>query len=226
MRIFKALTLCLSLSLLACSALQAADNELTAEEKAAGWRLLFNGKDHTGWKCSNDKPVGSAIEEASLVPHKSGGYLIVYDEQFDDFVFKCDVKMGEECNSGIFFRVGDLKDPVQTGFEVQVITGDPDGYHAFGAIYDLGAPTKKAHKGPGEWNTVEIRCEGPQITVSVNGEKVSHINCDEFTEPGKRPDGTKHKFKQAVRDFPRKGYLGLQDHGHKVWFKNVKLKEL
>jgi hypothetical protein len=51
------------------------------------------------------------------------------------------------------------------------------------------------------------------------------MNCDEWTEAGKGPDGRKNKFEKAARDFPRKGYLGFQDHGHKVWFKNVKILE-
>ena len=204
----------------------AAENTLTPKEKAAGWKLLFNGKDHAGWMCNNGKKVAAPIEEGSLVPYKSGGYLIVHKQQFGDFVLKCDVKMPEKCNSGIFFRVGDPKKPVQTGFEIQVMTGTGTGYHDFGAIYDLGSPKKNVQKKPGEWNTIEITCNGPHISVKANGVKVSEINCDEFTEPGRHPDGTKHKFKLAVKDFPRKGYLGFQDHGHKVWYRNVKIREL
>jgi len=78
--------------------LRAADNELTAEEKAVGWQLLFNGHDYTGWSCNNGKPIASPIENASLVPHKSGGYLIIYEKEFGDFELKCDVKMDAECN--------------------------------------------------------------------------------------------------------------------------------
>jgi hypothetical protein len=204
----------------------AADNELTADEKAAGWKLLFNGKDHTGWMCSNGKEIASPIEDGSLVPHKSGGYLVVHKQQFGDFILTCDVKMGEVCNSGVFFRVGDLKDPVQTGFEIQVMHGTGTGYHDFGSIYDLVKPSANPNRGPGEWNTIKLTCRGPYISVEVNGEKVAEMNCDEWTEPGKRLDGSKHKFKMAVKDFPRKGYLGFQDHGHKVWFKNVKILEL
>lgn len=216
----------LSLSFLAVQTAAAADNELTPEEKAAGWKLLFNGKDHTGWKCNNGKKIASPIEEGALVPHRSGGYLIVYDQPFSDFVLKCDVRMGEECNSGVFFRVGDLKNPVQSGFEAQILAGPADPYHSFGAIYDLVPPSKQLAKGAGEWNTLEITCKGPDIRIAVNGETVAQMNCDEWTEPRKRPDGTSHKFLKAVKDFPRKGYIGLQDHGHKVWFKNIKIREL
>jgi hypothetical protein len=204
-----------------------ADNELTAAEKADGWRLLFDGKTIKGWVNNNKKPLKAKVEDGTLNPHGSGGYVVVYDKSFGDFVFKCDVKLDKpECNSGIFVRTGDLKDPVQTGLEVQLITDKKPDVHGFGALYDLVAPTKNASHGPGEWDSVEIRCEGPKISVTVNGEKVAALNCDEWSEPGKRPDGTTTKFKKAVRDFPRNGYIGLQDHGHNAWFKNIKLREL
>ncbi|MFK7777650.1 MAG: DUF1080 domain-containing protein [Gimesia sp.] len=202
------------------------DNKLSSAEKAAGWKLLFNGKDFSGWKCNNGKPIAAPIENGTLVPYKSGGYLIVYEKPVGDFKFKCDVKMPEKCNSGVFFRVGDLKNPVQTGFEAQVISGDGTGMHDFGAIYDLVAPSAFRASAPGEWTTFEITCKGPNISIAVNGKVVSSLNADEWTEAGKRLDGSNHKFKQAVKDFPREGYIGFQDHGHKVWYKNIKLLEL
>lgn len=211
---------------LAGNDLSETDNKLSAAEKAAGWKLLFNGKDFTGWKCNNGKPIAAPIENGTLVPYKSGGYLIVYEKPVSDFKFKCDVKMPEKCNSGVFFRIGDLNNPVQTGFEAQVISGKGTGMHDFGAIYDLVGPSTNRASAPGEWTSFEITCKGPHISVAVNGEVVASLNADEWTEPGKRLDGSKHKFKQAVKDFPRKGYFGFQDHGHKVWYKNVKLLEL
>lgn len=213
-------------------AARAEDNALSEAERAAGWRLLFNGQDFSGWKCSNGQPIAAPIEEGALVPYKSGGYLIVHEEQFGDFVLKCDVRWEDpRCNSGIFFRVEDLDNPVHTGFEIQVMSGDRTGKHEFGAIYDLVATTKNAGKPTGAWNAVEIKCQGPHISVKVNGELVCEMNCDDFDQPGLCPDGQKHKYKlngqpRAIKDFARKGYLGFQDHGHKVWYKNVKILEL
>ena len=210
----------------------AADNQLTDEEKAAGWQLLFNGKDLTGWRCNNVRLIATNIEEGCLVPYKSGGYLIIHENQFADFIFKCDVRWEDpQCNSGIFFRIENPRDPVNTSFEAQVMAGDGAGKHDMGAIYDLAAATKNASRGTGEWNTVEITCKGPKISVKLNGQEVSGINCDDFDKPGVCPDGQPHKFKlngkpRAIKDFARKGYVGFQDHGHKVWYKNVKLLEL
>lgn len=210
----------------------AGDNELSSEEKQAGWQLLFNGRDLTGWKCNNGQPIASAVENGSLVPYKSGGYIIIYDKPFADFILKCDVRWEDpRCNSGIFFRVEDPLNPVHTGFEIQVMSGKNTGKHDFGSIYDLVAISKNAGRETGQWNNVEITCRGPYIAVKVNGEEVAAMNCDDFDEPGICPDGEKHKYKlngqpRAVKDFARAGYLGLQDHGHKVWYKNVKLMEL
>jgi len=210
----------------------AADNQLSEDEKNAGWELLFNGRDHTGWKCNNGKPIATPVEDGALLPYKSGGYIVIYDKQYGDFVFKCDVRWeAEHCNSGIFFRVEDPKDPVNTGFEVQVHSGDGIGKHDFGAIYDLVAPSENAGKATGDWNTVAITCRGPKIEVVVNGKKVCSMNCDDFDRAGYCPDGEKHKYQlggkpRAIKDFARKGYLGFQDHGQKVWYKNVKVLEL
>ncbi len=214
------------------STLLASDNQLTEEEKKAGWILLFNGQDHTGWRCNNGKPIATPVEDGALVPYKSGGYVIIHDKQFGDFILKCDVKWEvRRCNSGIFFRIEDPHNPVHTGFEIQVMSGTGTGKHQFGAIYDLVSTTKNTGYDRGEWNTVEIQCKGADLRVRVNGEEVCQMDCDEFDKPGVCPDGEPHKYKldgkpRTIKDFARVGYLGLQDHGQKVWYKNVKLLEL
>ena len=158
----------------------AADNQLTAAEKEAGWQLLFNGKDLTGWRCNNDKPIATKIEDGCLVPYQSGGYLILHEDQFGDFILKCDVRWEDpNCNSGIFFRVENPLDPVNTSFEAQVMAGNGTGKHDMGAIYDLAGPSKAASNGTGKWNTFEIKCVGPEISVKLNGESVNSINCDD-----------------------------------------------
>lgn len=209
----------------------AADNQLTEQEQKAGWQLLFNGTDYSGWKCNNGKQVASEVVDHAMQPYESGGYIIIYEKPFGDFILKCDVKMTEPCNSGIFLRVEDPANPVHTGFEVQIATGEGTSSHDYGAIYDIIPTTKNASKGPGEWDAVEVKCEGAKISVKVNGELVSELNADEFDQPGKRAVAGDHKFKldgksRAIKDFARSGSLGFQDHGHPVFFKNVKLLPL
>ena len=213
------------------AALQAADNQLTEQEKKDGWLLLFNGKDYSGWTCNNGKEIASEVVDGSMQPYKSGGYIIIYKKHFGYFILKCDVKMPESCNSGIFFRVEDLKNPVHTGFEIQVSTGTGTTCHDFGAIYDLVPLKKNASKGANVWNAMEIKCQGPKVSVKLNDELVCEMDADEFDQPGERAVEGDHKYKlngekRAVKDFARKGYLGFQDHNHPVWFKNVKLLPL
>jgi hypothetical protein len=207
---------------------RAADNELTAEEQAAGWQLLFNGKDLNGWKNNDDKPLApSSVQDGTLNPHGAGGYLVVYDKQFGDFELSCDLKMSaEDCNSGIFFRISDLADPIYTSLEAQVLATQGATHQDMGAIYDLVAPKMACSQGPGRWHNMKIRCQGPLVEIRVNGEKVAELNCDELDQPGKRADGSEHKFRRAIKDFARSGYIGFQDHGQDVWFKNIKLREL
>jgi len=199
---------------------------LSAAEKQEGFELLFNGKDLSGWKNNNGKPIKTAVEDGAIQTYKCGGYVLMHERQFEDFILRCDVKLSApKTNSGIFIRLSNPKNPVQNGFEIQVMGGSGTGRHDFGAIYDLVAPSKNMGRPIGEWNSVEITCRGAKMSVRVNGEKVSEIDLDAYTEAKKRPDGSKHKFGD-IRNLPRRGHLGFQDHGSKVWYKNVRIKDL
>jgi hypothetical protein len=214
------MTLMLALALFA-----AGDNELTDQEKKDGWILLFDGKSPDGW--INLKQAN--IEDGCINPYKSGNYVTCSKEKYGNFVLTCDFKISKNCNSGVFIRTGDPKDPVQTGIEIQVLDTagkEKPSKHDSGSIYDLVAPTKNTMKPAGEWNHYEITCDKNKIKVVLNGEAIAEMDLDQWTEAGKGPDGTKNKFTKALRDFPREGHLGFQDHGQPCWFKNVKLKKL
>jgi hypothetical protein len=94
-----------------------------------------------------------------------------------------------------------------------------------GAIYDLVAPKQNAAKA-GEWNTYRITAKGPEISVELNGAIVAEMNVDRWTEAGKNPDGTSNKYGKALKDFARSGHIGFQDHGHAVWYRNIRVKPL
>ncbi len=207
------------------------DNILTDEELRAGWLLLFDGKTHAGWMNSDRTPPRTPVEEGALNPHKAGHYMLVHTQQWENFVVSLDFKISKGCNSGIFVHTYSLtarpgKDVGFNGIEVQILDTRDAGYYDTGAIYDLVKPTKNAMKPVGEWNHVEITCDKSLIDVVLNGEHVTHMNMDEFTQPNRRPDGSEHKFDIAYKNHPRKGYIGLQDHGSPCWFKNIKLRPL
>jgi hypothetical protein len=191
-------------------------------------RTIFNGKDAAGWTTNAGQPVPPAnVQPDGLNPHEAGGYLVVYEKPFKDFILDFDYKLSKGCNSGVFLRVGDLKDPVMTGLEVALDDTEGTGFHDSGAIYDLKAPEANAQKPAGEWNHMTIAARGPIVTVTLNGREVNRIDLSRFTAPGKRPDGSDHKFRDVtVKDLEQKGYLGFQDHGSDCWFKAITLRPL
>ena len=95
------------------------------------------------------------------------------------------------------------------------------GKHIVGSLYDAKAPMVAAGKPDGEWNVMELTCKGPKMKAKVNGKQVIDVNIDDWKEPNKNPDGSKNKFKTALKDLPRSGHFGLQYHGQPVWFRNI-----
>lgn len=209
----------------------AADNELTEQEKKDGWLLLFDGRTLDGWMTSSQKPSRRPVEDACINPHQCGGYMMVHQKTWENFILALDFKMSKGCNSGIFVRTFSLtprpgKDVGFNGLEIAIDDTTGAGYHDTGAVYDLVKPAKQAMKPIGQWNHIVITCNKNRIAVELNGEKVTQMDLDQFTEPNKRPDGSRHKFDIAYKDHPRKGYIGLQDHGQDCWYKNIKLRPL
>ncbi len=225
-----ALPLLLALALTSSQSI-AADNELTNEEKADGWQLLFDGKSLTGWMTSSQKPSLRPVDDGCINPHKCGGYMMIHEQIHDDFILSLDFKISPKCNSGIFLRTFPLtpragKDVGFNGIEIAIDDTTTAGFHDSGAVYDLVKPTKNVMKPAGDWNHMLITCNKVMISVELNGQTVSRMNLDEWTEANKRPDGSSHKFDVAYKNHPRSGYIGLQDHGADCWYKNIKLKAL
>ncbi|MHC4062648.1 MAG: 3-keto-disaccharide hydrolase [Planctomycetota bacterium] len=81
-------------------------------------------------------------------------------------------------------------------------------------------------KPPGEWNRCTVICKANKIYVVMNGEPIIDMDLNLWTEPGKNPDETKNKYKNAFKDRPRVGHIGFQDHGHPVWYRNIKIRPL
>lgn len=172
------------------------------------------------------KPGAWEMKDGVLgVSDDPGGY-IWSKETFENFELTIEYKTSEGCNSGLFFRT-DPKNPVQGGFEIQVASpGIYDGKHVAGSLYGAQAPTESAGKPNGEWNTMTLTAMGPMITVVLNGKTIVEANIDDWKTANLNPDGTKNKFKTALKDLPRNGHIGFQYHGHPVWFRNVKVRKL
>lgn len=213
-----------------CSTVVAApDNTLTPAEKAAGWRLLFDGKTFNGWKCTAPDSKGWVVENGTIFYNVQGPGYMVTRERFGNFELKADFMVDRGTNSGLFFRWANLADPVHTGIEMQILDSAGNktpGKHDCGAIYDVLAPSENAMKPAMQWNTVILRCRDNFISVTMNGKQIIMMDLDRYKEPHKNLDGTQNKFNTAYKDMAREGHIGLQDHGGKVWFKNIKIRPL
>jgi hypothetical protein len=192
--------------------------------------------DTTGWKnliasdlTNVEMPAGSwQMVEGVLVAKTHD--TIWSKESYDNFILDLEFKVAKESNSGVFLRSGNTKD-VLAALEVQVHESQ-DGalYGMVGAIYNAQPPAKQMQKPVGEWNHFTITCNGGKLSLVFNGEKVWDIDLDNWKEPHQNPDGTKNKFAKALKDFSRKGPIGLQGlHGKAqapVWYRNIKIKEI
>lgn len=202
-----------------------------ANAKKDGTQLLFNGKDLTGWMNSRGGKPGEAwvVENGTLClkrnvggKKRSGGDLWT-KERYGDFVL--DVEFMTKGNSGIFIRTDNPRNNVQTGIEIQVNRpSKKPGKHSVGAVYDLVAPSENAAKEG--WNHVTITAKDNKLMVVLNGTQIIDMDLNRWTTGRKNPDGSKNKFRTALKDFKRQGHIGLQDHGAEVCYRNIKIKPL
>lgn len=206
------------------------------------WKEMFNGTDLTGWADATNPELWSVDADGHLVGHCVKGKMsnLSTAAQYGDFELSLEYNAEPFVNSGIFMRVSDLEDPVNTGLEVQILdTFDavpPLAMNACGALYGLMRPSVNAMNKADEWNSYLIRVQGPNVTITLNGTVVVEADLDQYTEVGVNPDGAENKFKYAWATMPRVGHIGLQSHGpvggpedcteNNIRFRNVKIREL
>jgi hypothetical protein len=200
-------------------------DEVFLEPTEPGWRLLFNGQDFSGWQSASGQAPspGWVVQEGAMVRQRSAGDIWT-KERFGNFVLDLDFKT--QGNSGIFIRTDKANDCVQTGIEIQIDRPSRmPGKHSVGAIYDALAPTKEVTR-PGQWNHATITVLDSRIAVVLNGQQVIDMDLDKWTESGRNPDGTRNKFRRALKDFKREGHIGFQDHGAVVAYRNIRIRNL
>ena len=205
------------------------DNTLTVDEQAAGFRLLFDGKTFDNWGCTDADQRGWTVDNGAMYYNVQGGGYMYTKDRFGNFELKIDFMVNPGTNSGVFFRWDKLGDPVQTGIEMQVLDSaraKRPGKHDCGAVYDVLAPSENAMRPALEWNQCIIKCRNSFITITLNGKRVIRMDVSKYTEAHKSIDGTRNKFGTAYAEMPREGHIGLQAHGGKVWYKNVKIRTL
>ena len=197
-------------------------NKVAAELKPTGWTNLLT-EDLSNFTY---KPGTWILKDATLARNAKG--YIWTKQQYGDFILDLEFKVAEKTNSGIFFRTANIKDRVQTGIEVQILDsyGRTANKHSCGAIYGCLAPSENTTRKPQQWNRMTIICRDNKINVVMNSRQIIDMDLNQWTEPRKNPDGTKNKFRTAFKNMPRKGYIGFQDHGDPVWYRNIRIKSL
>lgn len=186
-----------------------------AREPLKGGDLKKHWTTTGNWKLNDDGVV--ALEPR---PGESGwtrydAYLWLNGE-YKDFEIEFDYKVQKGGNSGFYFHVGDVKEPVQTGIEVQIYDSGSKQADAKLTDHDSGGvipgipPTKNTAKPAGEWNHFKITVQGDKLTIALNGEQVNEVDLKQ----------------DKLKDRPATGAIGFQDHGLPLALRNIKIKKL
>jgi len=219
-------------------------NKLSGKDKKAGWVLLFNGKNFDGWrKCNGtampanwkleDNAMNVFIGEGKNPGQGADGDIVFAGKKFKNFELSIDWKVSKMANSGIFYNVREVpgKPVYYAAPEVQVLdnvdaTDNKIDSHLAGSLYDMLPADPKTVKPVGSWNTIVIKVKDGKVTHTQNGVEVCSYTL--WTpEWDKLVNNSKFKsFPGFTEGISKEGFIGLQDHGYPVWFRNIKIREL
>ena len=191
-------------------------NQLSPDEKAAGFQALFNGKDLEGWKHGGNW----IVEDGVITREGKGGSLVYADAKVpDDFDLRFEWKVARGSNSGVYYR------PTQYEYQILDNAVHADGKNprtSAASLYFCMQPSVDATKPVGGWNSGRVVCKGTVVQHWLNGVKVIHLD---YADP-------KWKFNVDMLDqrggdlTARGANLSLQDHGDPVWYRNIRIREL
>ncbi|HKB04772.1 MAG TPA: DUF1080 domain-containing protein [Gemmataceae bacterium] len=203
-------------------------NTLTDDEKADGWRLLFDGTSTKGWRGykANDVPAGWKALDGALVRVEKAGDLIT-EEEFGDFDLVFDWKVSHGGNSGVFYRATeDTKHIYENApeYEIRDSAYWTDNPYTNGANYALHTPTKDVARPVGYWNRARIVARGHSVEHWLNGEKV--VSYEFHSDDWKKRVAGSHVKNWKGYGLATRGHIGLQDYNDLLWFRNVKIRPL
>ncbi|MFS4455145.1 DUF1080 domain-containing protein [Maribacter sp. 2304DJ31-5] len=218
--------------------------KLDMPEKAnSEWEILFDGSSFEHWKgyLKNDVDATWKIEDNAMVFYppkerpKGESYNLVTQSEYTDFVLSLEWKISEKGNSGVFWGIKEDRrygQPYATGPEIQVLDNEkhPDAKNGTsrqaGALYDMVAPSKDVTNPVGEWNTMIIMVDHKK---NRGGVVLNDVEIVSFPVGNEKWNEMVSKSKFAGWDgfgeFTT-GKIGLQDHGDKVAYRNIKIKRL
>jgi hypothetical protein len=204
---------------------------LTAAEKAAGWKLLFDGQSLKGWRGykTETPPSGWRAANGELSRVGDGGDLMTV-EQFDNFELRLEWQITEKGNSGIIYRIStDGPFTYSSGPEFQILhnAGHKDGANPLtsaGSNYAVNPPIRDVTRPVGEWNDARVIADGNHVEHWMNGVKLLEYDIDS-------PDWIARVKASKFATMPwygraKRGYIALQDHGNLVTYRNIKIRPL
>ena len=206
-------------------------NTLSAAEAAEGFTPLFDGKDLAGWRGykMTAPPAGWMVADGEITRTTGGGDLIT-ETEFANFELRLDWKISPGGNSGIFYRGTEEYEAIYwSAPEMQVLDDavHADGKNrltAAGSAYALYAAPAGVVKPAGEWNSIRLVVNGNKVEHWLNGQKVVEYELGSA-------DWTAKVAASKFNQWPgygkaARGHIGLQDHGDRVWFRNIRVKML
>ncbi len=210
----------------------AAENQLTAAEKSAGWTLLFDGKTLNGWRPYANKPAGGweVVDGTMHAIAKVKGTELITEKKYQDFEFAWEWKIPVAGNNGVKYFVTEARTK-SPGHEYQMLddVGHPDGkigaHRQTASFYEVLAPAAdKPLRKPGEWNQSKIVVRGKTVEHWLNGKNVLTY---ELGSEAVKAGIAKSKFKNDA-GFGDKidGHIMLTYHQDDCWFRNVKIREI
>lgn len=213
------------------------DNTLTAEERAAGWELLFDGKSLTGWRMYQNKAAdcwgvknGEIYCKGSEVDKSDLRADLTTEKEYDNFELSIEWKIAPKGNSGIMYHVTEVGNAAYlSGPEYQLIDDinfpeKLEDWQKTAADYAMYTAATGHVKSAGQYNVTKIVVNGSHREHWLNGVKV--LEFEAWSD-----DWNKRKAVGKWKDTPgygmaKTGHICLQDHGSGVWFKNIKIKKL
>lgn len=195
------------------------------------WQVLFDGEGLDAWDAP---PRGWRIEDGELVPsrrrrNRETDNALWTKERYGDFLLELEFKLSPDSESGVFIRTGDRENRGSTGLEIQLADSHGvalPGLRDCGAVYDIRPPRVSAVRPPEEWNQLMVVSQENLLSVVLNGERIIDLDLDQWMASG-GDDADTSDTSRAGRPAPgREGFIGLEDGGSPVSFRNMRIKRL
>ncbi len=185
-----------------------------------GEDLLATGL--VGWQQIGGRQGSWQFEDGVLSTEGQGGNWLSTVRQYEDFELSLEFRVGPEGNSGVFVRAPHRGDPAYAGMEIQILDDHARAHSELrpnqytGSIYGVQAPSERASEPAEQWQKMIVSFLGPLVKIVLNGRTVVDTNTTYFP----------YKYDSHPGLARKRGYIGLQDHGSPIAFRNIHVKPL